>query len=67
MAAGEGEFSGGAGMVQPKQIGHEDEEQLLWEVYATNPSGGLAGDGSEQLDAAPGRIGRPSETYTPGR
>jgi hypothetical protein len=25
-------------MVQPEQIGHEDGEQQLWEVYSTNPA-----------------------------
>lgn len=31
-----GEFSGGPGMVQPEQIGHEDAVQQQWEVYATD-------------------------------
>jgi hypothetical protein len=66
MASGKGEFSGGPGMVQPEQIGDEDSQQQVWELYATNPSGLAAGDGSEKLDNAPGRIGRPLETYTPG-
>lgn len=32
-----GEFSGGPGLVQPEQQGHEDEVQSMWEVYSTDP------------------------------
>lgn len=31
-----GEFSGGPGLVQPEQVGHETEVQQLWEVYGTD-------------------------------
>lgn len=33
-----GEFSGGPGMVQPEQVGHETEVQQVWEIYATDES-----------------------------
>jgi hypothetical protein len=39
-----GEFTGGAGMIQPEQIGHEDEIQQQWMIKATNP-GSTAADG----------------------
>jgi len=46
-------------MIQPKQIGHEDDDQWRWEVYGTNPSMGT-NDGTEQLN--PERVGWPPET-----
>lgn len=58
-----GEFSGGAGLVQPQQYGNETMQQECWEVYATNSAGT---DGSETTTVARERIGRPRETYTPG-
>jgi hypothetical protein len=36
--AGETEFSGKAGMVPAENVGHENEVQATWELYATNPA-----------------------------
>ena len=66
MASGKSEFGGGAGMVQPEQVGHESDQQLVWEVYATNAGDPRALDGSELLETAPARVGQPARTYTPG-
>jgi hypothetical protein len=67
MAVGKSEFGGGAGIVQPEQIGHETFQQQTMEVYATNPGDPKALDGSEDPANAPDRIGLPLETYTLGR
>jgi hypothetical protein len=66
MATGESEFGGGGGMVQPLQVGHETDQQKVWEVYATNT--GPATDGSNELENAPERVGMtpPLESYTIG-
>jgi hypothetical protein len=47
MATGESEFGGVGGMIAPRQVGHETEEQQIWEIYATNP-------GSVGPDSVPG-------------
>ena len=65
MATGKSEFGGAGGMVQPEQVGHETDQQLLWETYATNPGDPRALDGSEQLANAPQKVGKPARTYTP--
>jgi hypothetical protein len=61
MATGESEFGGRGGMIQPRQVGHETEEQQLWEIYATNP----ASTGPDSVPGSPENVRNVNEGTRP--